>query len=359
MGFLDEKSDSILVDVPTGAGAAIQVRPLAKKPIAIWVHDIPSVLGPPKPDGTATYVRGYATEVCTSTNGGSGCDLDHWTDPFWDRLPKEQQTNSKGQRKDFGKKPKFILPVYNFHTGRVQVIDKGSQIYKPMDQAYDQGQDIRGCDWKLWKTGEKNRTEYSCSPVVDPALCGPIPADQWPALERQAMELLEQVRKRYIPTPREKLMKMISGQLMTEQNAFPPAQASAPIPQLAAPTAIPGMPVFAPPAAAPAFAAPSPAGFQPAAVATPQFIPPASAPAPWAQPAAAIPAPAPWSPPVAAPSFAPPAFAPPAGPPPAFAPPAAVPQSMPAPQFIPPAAPSFAPPTTEAAPPVPAVPNFK
>jgi hypothetical protein len=355
MAFQGDKEDSFYTDVPQGATNAIQWRPLMKEPDDLWVHDIPSI-SQKLEDGTVRYIRNYRTEPCVAVNR-VGCDLDHMQDPFWSYLDQRTQYTKAGKRKDFGKKQKFLLAGYNYKTGRVEILDKGSQMFENMALMFNQKQDIRSIDWLLWKEGQSDRTEYHSSPVVDPARIGHIPQDQWPELERQAAELLKAARARYQPTPKAELLKIISGQENQETMQFPPAAAMPTLPQPQGPSVAFVPPQQAlPPAQIPAsgvIGLPPPTANQPtvggvAGTAPWQPAPGATYPpaAPWQQPPQAAPvAPPTVNPPLAAPTFAaPPAptFAPPAAP--VFGTPSAPlpqPQTPAAPTFAPPAPPSF------------------
>jgi len=162
MGFLSETGNSIYLalkeTIQTG-------RPLAKKPQSVWTHQIPEVFTmDDRLPGTKLILRPYGTAPCIATaRNKSACWHCNNTDPLWHQLAPDQQVATggkyKGQRVDFSKKVVHLLPMYNHTEGKTQILKSGNQVFKEMEKWDEAGNDIRGCDWDLWKKGTFRNTE--------------------------------------------------------------------------------------------------------------------------------------------------------------------------------------------------------
>lgn len=130
------------------------VRPLASAPIPIWGHNINSIESAAQINGKVEkiFLRGYHFEVCTATDrSGTGCRLDNRIDPGWNQLEAKAQTNRRGQRVDFPKKPVYLLPVWSYADNAIKMMRGGNQLFENMDAWDTQGHNIMDCDWSVWK----------------------------------------------------------------------------------------------------------------------------------------------------------------------------------------------------------------
>lgn len=176
MGFLDSKDnsaprDSAYLDIP-GDGNKRLVRPAAKAPTTVWVHKIHKV-AETLPSGEEVVLRRYSTVACTSTGrSGAGCAFCTTPDPLWSKLTKDNQYNRKEARVDFPKTAQHVMAVFDHEAQSVKIMKGGNQLYEPMDQWYDlqkgEGQDLRRCDWSVWKSGKGVKTQYAAS-RMDPS----------------------------------------------------------------------------------------------------------------------------------------------------------------------------------------------
>lgn len=230
MGFLKDqaKSDSFYLEI-TEEGS--HNRPLAIKPMSVWVHKIHAVqqMGP---NNQLVTIRNFAFETCTATGrNGSGCFLCNTPDPLWHMLAELDRSNRAGKRVDFPKTPRHFLPVFNHLLATVKIVEGGNQIFEMMDTWYDaqpdQGKDLRRCDWSISKTGKLKTTKYQS--VRMDATPFAISAE----LEAEAQMILKKALDERRPTDPTKLMQLINGTLGTpgvDMSApvlsAPPAQAS-------------------------------------------------------------------------------------------------------------------------------------
>lgn len=209
MGFLNDssKGESIYLEVKE---EGTLVRPVATKPQSIWVHKIQEVqtMGP---NNQLQTIRKFAHETCTATGrNGVGCFLCNTPDPLWHMLAADEQTNRGGKRVDFPKSPIHILPVYNHELGQAKIMKGGNQIFEEMDKWYDaqppQGQDLRRCDWRVSKAGQKKRTKYTT--IRMDATAFQITPE---ILEEAKIAMGKAIADRN-PTSADKLMQMVRGE---------------------------------------------------------------------------------------------------------------------------------------------------
>ena len=286
MGFLSEgqKGESIYLEI---SEVQRKIRPLAVKPTSLWGHVIQEI-AIQVPGGNPTVIRAYATHPCTSTGrGGVGCKLCSTPDPHWSKLAAKDQVNKKGQRVDFGKKPKHFMAVWDYMLSKVMIMKGGNQLFKGMDQYYDMQpegmKDLRTCDWVVWKTGKKMFTQYQ-SQRFDAT-----PFTITPEIQLAAENALKAAVLNEAPVSSEQLEAMITGQATQEAQAA--AAAAMPPPD----TSVPFVPTNVTPVQAVAVAIPVPAAPQhtpvaPVAVAVPATPQPVAMPtAPVAAPGAPAP----------------------------------------------------------------------
>lgn len=165
MGFLNKNDSSRTSIYLETTETAKTIRPTADKPTSVWIHTIPEVKTT-GPDGKDMVLRKFSTEICTSNSrNGTGCQCCSTQDPLWHMLDAQTKVNRKGQRADFPKKCINLLPVFDHSVAGVRVMKGGNQSYEVMDQWFSAqqgaGQDLRRCDWQIWKSGKGIKTKYS------------------------------------------------------------------------------------------------------------------------------------------------------------------------------------------------------
>lgn len=162
------------------------------------------------PDGKPFTERKYATEICVSTGrSGAGCNPCTTQDPMWHKLDKNSQTTKKGARADFPKKVIHLLPVLDLSTGKVRILKGGNKTFENMGgwlatQASN-AQDLRRCEWNIWKEGKGITTSYHT--VRSDATAFTVT----PEIEVEIKLALEKAQKDMAPATREAFLKMISG----------------------------------------------------------------------------------------------------------------------------------------------------
>jgi hypothetical protein len=96
--------------------------------------------------------RKFSKEGCSSTGpGGQGCFCCPLKDPLWEFIDGKYKTDQKGVRKDLNKRLFWLLPIWNYTTNRIEVMEQGSEAFGAMDKFDDQGGDITSVDWKFWQ----------------------------------------------------------------------------------------------------------------------------------------------------------------------------------------------------------------
>lgn len=165
MGFLNKNDGSKTSIYLETTETAKSIRPTTDKPTPVWVHTIPEVKTT-GPDGKDLVLRKFATEICTSNSrNGTGCQCCSTQDPLWHMLDAQTKVNRRGQRVDFPKKCINLLPVFDHSVAGVRLMKGGNQSYEVMDQWFSSqqgaGQDLRRCDWQIWKSGKGIKTKYT------------------------------------------------------------------------------------------------------------------------------------------------------------------------------------------------------
>lgn len=193
----------------------VAVRPGAKVPSGVWVHQIHEVVDV-KPNGEKVTIRRYKTELCTSTGrNGSGCRMCSMKDPLWSRLPPEKRTNKKQQRTDFPKRVIHILPVFNHKLGVWQILKGGNQVYEQMDTWYDSQpseelKDLRRCDWVVSAEGQKMRKKYTTTRL------DATPHTFTPEDEVEVQRLLKKANDDLAPVSHEEFLAMVNGDVQAD-----------------------------------------------------------------------------------------------------------------------------------------------
>jgi hypothetical protein len=234
------------------------------------------------PNGQSTLLRlrDYHYERCTAVDKrGTGCICCNTTDPAWSALGPKDQTNKKGHRVDFPKRPVYLLPVWSYADNAIKILRGGNQVYEQMDKWDTEGRDIRDCDWKVWKTGTRMTTKYHTSRQDSSTFTN---VQDEAAIKAALADALRE----YEPTPPDALIKKQA--VMTIQEAtqkYMESQKQAPM--TGAPALPPGG--FAPPAALPAAAPQDMAALQQQLAALQAQLNAAKTPAPVTPPAAPAP----------------------------------------------------------------------
>jgi hypothetical protein len=208
MAFLNSGgADDIFLKIEEGDQRAKMFRPLADKPIALWGHNVQSIETAallPTGKNQMVRVRDYIFHRCTSTNrAGVGCGFCNQQDPAWSILDTTDQTNRKGQRVDFPRRPHYLMPVWSYADNAVKVLKGGNQVYEDMDKWDTAGRNVRECDWSIWKEGQKKSTKYKT--MRQDATAFNVPLE--PGIAEKAME--EALGTYTILTPDE-IMKAIT-----------------------------------------------------------------------------------------------------------------------------------------------------
>lgn len=256
MGFLKDSASapSIYTEIKE---EPVVVRPMASKPQSIWVHKIQEVVT--MKGNEEVVVRRFSQETCTANNRtGQGCTLCSTPDPLWHMLKHDEQHNRAGKRMDFPKSPVHLLPVFNQTLGQVEVLKGGNQLFEEMDKWYDmqaeREKDLRRCDWRVWKTGQKKRTKYE-SLRLDPTAF-----DFTDSLMEEAKAVIQKALQDRQPSDPARLLQAIRGG-EGAGDASVALPMSAPTMQLPAQTPTFGQSVQVPvsqPVAAPVVAPPPP-----------------------------------------------------------------------------------------------------
>lgn len=250
MAFLNNSGLDIFLEIPAEPASKL-FRPLAKEPKQIWGHGFPTpetAVQIPGGQATVLRLRDYHFEVCTAVDKrGTGCACCSSTDPAWALLGAKDQTNKKGHRVDFPKRPIYLLPVWSYADNAIKILRGGNQVYENMDKWDTEGRDIRDCDWKVFKTGQAKTTKYFTSRQDSSTFTVNIDKAAFDSAWADAL-------KEYMPTPVDKLMQKWNVMSVEEATKkFMESQRTAPIagapalppggfqgqPQLAAPSGPP------------------------------------------------------------------------------------------------------------------------
>jgi hypothetical protein len=186
------------------------VRPLVQSPIQIWGHNVQSVEVAVQVNGAIekARLRDYHYEQCVAIDRrGTGCTLCNSVDPGWNMLDPKNQTNKKGQRVDFGKKPVWLLPVWSYADQAIRVLRGGNQVYEQMDDWDTQGKNIMDCDWMLWKEQigqQRQQVEYKSSRQDSTAFTAAS------VTQDQIKEAMAEALKNYNPLPPDKLFEKMA-----------------------------------------------------------------------------------------------------------------------------------------------------
>jgi hypothetical protein len=213
MAFLNNSGLDIFLEIPVEPASKL-FRPLTKEPVQIWGHGFPTpevAVVLPNGQSTLLRLRDYHFERCVAVDKrGTGCICCNTTDPAWNVLGPKEQTNKKGHRVDFPKRPVYLLPVWSYADNAIKVLRGGNQVYENMDKWDTEGRDIRDCDWKVWKTGTRMTTKYHTSRQDSSTFTA--------TQEESAIKAaLADALREYEPTPPDALMKKQS--IMTVQEA--------------------------------------------------------------------------------------------------------------------------------------------
>ena len=226
MAFLNNSGLDIFLEIPVEP-ASKMFRPLAKEPIPIWGHGFPTPETAVQiPGGKAELLRlrDYHFEPCVAIDKrGTGCACCSTIDPAWNLLGPKEQTNRKGQRVDFPKRPVYLMPVWSYADNAIKVLRGGNQVYEDMDKYDTEGRDIRACDWKVFKTGTKMTTKYFTSRQDSSTFAMSIS-------DADIKQAMADALKEYMPTPPDKLpgrMAVMSVEEATKK--FMESQRTAPI----------------------------------------------------------------------------------------------------------------------------------
>lgn len=202
MAFLNNSGIDIFLEIPVEP-ASKMFRPLTKEPVQIWGHGFPTpevAVMLPNGQSTLLRLRDYHFERCIAVDKrGTGCLCCSSTDPAWNLLGPKDQTNKKGHRVDFPKRPVYLLPVWSYAENAIKILRGGNQVYEGMDKWDTEGRDIRDCDWKVWKTGQGKTTKYSTSRQDSSTFTNPVD-------ETNVKVALADALREYEPTPNDRLV---------------------------------------------------------------------------------------------------------------------------------------------------------
>lgn len=230
MGFLKIKSSSIYLEVTNQPKL---IRPLFKETEGRWCHSIPSCKSRDL-SGKQVTLRKFSMV---------DADFSQWMknnpDPLWDKLDGMDQTNQKGERRDFPLRPMSLLPVWDYNAndgkGDVKMVKQGNQFFEEMVKYYDQGGDVTNCDWMCWTEGEGRRKNYKTSRQDKSPFNCPISQEE---LQQKCQEVMEKALSDLRPfKTEEELLKFIRGESDNGANTLPQGQG---VPQNQMPNYQPG-----------------------------------------------------------------------------------------------------------------------
>lgn len=90
----------------------------------------------------------------------------------------------EGQR--FRRRVRNAANVWDYEQGKVQKLNAGDGIWKPIATTRKMGVDVLNVDWGLMRTGtDRNDTEYTATNLGAPQLTTPVPEDQLFNIEQE------------------------------------------------------------------------------------------------------------------------------------------------------------------------------
>lgn len=118
----------------------------------------------------------------------------------------------EGQR--FRRRVRNAANVWDYEQGKVQKLNAGDGIWKPIATTRKMGVDVLNVDWGLMRTGtDRNDTEYTATNLGAPQLTTPVPEDQLFDIERE-----------YAPHTIDEMKSIIEGMgLKWDEIIVPPA----------------------------------------------------------------------------------------------------------------------------------------
>jgi len=141
------------------------------QPVSFWTHQIFSAK---RNEGQSEQIllRKYKTQPCNiveiSGRQPCMCGLCGKTDPLWDFLLEREKYNRNSDRRDFPVRQVHMVPVYNYATGRVEILNQGNQLFTAFKENIEARGDAYNFDFEIEQAkSSKNIVKYTAIALAD------------------------------------------------------------------------------------------------------------------------------------------------------------------------------------------------